>query len=129
MCALHVYICHLTVFVKCWGIKQRFLPAPPFTWTRPDDTSFLLHVCASENKNQRGGGTLVGVLENKRIHTSVLGSHLFWVHVNMDASVVLWTKGCHCYHPPHFAAVQGSWFYMAYALFLCNEAVQASRQI
>lgn len=56
------------------------------------------------------------------------GSHLFWLHVNMDASVVLWTKACHCYHPPHFATVQGSWFYVAYALFLCNEAVRASER-
>lgn len=73
--------------------------------------------------------TDAGGCNGKKMYThQSAGNHLFWVHVNMDASVVLWTKARHCCHPPHFAAAQGSWFYMAYALFLCNEAVWASGQ-
>lgn len=65
-----------------------------------------------KKKQQRGEGVRdAGGCFGKKMYTHQrAGSHLFWVHVNMDASVVLWTKACHCCHPPHFATVQASWF-------------------
>ncbi len=84
VCALHESICHLTVFVKNWGIKQQCLPAPAFTRTRPDDIFFLLHVCVClkkkhthTHKELRRGTEAGGCNGKKCIHTRVLGTICF----------------------------------------------------
>lgn len=99
-----------------------------------DDFCFMsVHLTKKKKKNRtktKGGGrvgwweTPLGVLENKCIVTSMLGAICFgcmsiWMLVSR-------TKMCCCNHPPRFATVQGSWFIMADAPFLCNEAVTAS---
>lgn len=129
VCSACTHLSSNCFFKVLWNQTQ-YIPAPPLTRTRPGDRSFLLHVCASEKKQRRGRWeTLVGVMENHCIHTRVLGAICFACMLIWVPVLCCGTKACHCYHTPHFATVQGSWFYMAYALFLCSEAVRASGRL
>ena len=103
LCVCVLFICYVIVIVKCRSIKQQCVPAPPITQTRPDDRTFLLHVCVCVclRKTKRWE-TLGAVLENELIHTSLLRAICFGCMLTWTP--VLWTKACHCYRPPHICS-------------------------
>lgn len=78
VCALHVCISHLTVFVK---IQTAVFTCASFHTDTPWwQILSAACVCVREKKKkteERGRETLVGVVENKWMHTSVLGAICF----------------------------------------------------
>lgn len=95
VCVLHVHICRLTAFLKCWGIKRNiYLRLLSHGHALVTDPFYCMCVRPKKKKKKKTKKREVrdaGWCYGKSLYTHPrAGSHLFCVHVNMDASVVLW---------------------------------------